>query len=283
MLRKILTAAVAALGVGLALVGVKPAAASTLRCTSTESCGGATSAYTAKGALSLSVLKPDSTVNGGFGYWNEPVGVNSSGLADGSQDFTVYQESGERPGLGGVYGHGDYVVVYTPGGKVPDDPAFGGGGTQTAYCLSVQDVYRTVRGQLAQRWAAVLRGCDAAGRWGIPKFVSGTTSPEVPAVVGAPDPYQLWAPVEVSGPALEFQDVALNTASYRHGFGGSNFVLDDTAFGGAGTQGLAYPENDGLNQKWSIDGCTKPVTVFNTAYYNCAAGPAPAPTVTVTP
>jgi len=253
--------------------------AATLQCTSTESCGGAALQYSAKGALDLSVLSPDSNTNGGFGYWNEPVGVNSAGLSNGSQDFTVYQEYGEPTGQGGSYGHGNYVVAYTPGGKTPDDPAFTGktSGTQTAYCVSVQDVYRKVGGKLAQRWALVLRNCDVSGLWGSAVFTPGKTSTDSPAVVKNADPYQLWAPVEVSGSALEFQDVALNSAGYRHGFGGKNFVMDDTASGGAGTQAIAYPENDGANQKWSIDGCTKPVTVFNTSYYNCPAGPSPAP------
>ena len=77
------------------------------------------------------------------------------------------------------------------------------------------------------------------------------------------------------GPYLEFQDVALNSQHYRHGYGGSNFVMDDRALGGSGTWGLAFPENDQLNQKFTINGCTSPIDKFNTAYFNCATGATP--------
>lgn len=269
--KALVVGALVAGGLSVAVPAVQ-ANAATLRCTSTESCGGATLADTAKGTLSLSVLKPDASINDGFGYWNEPVGVSTAGSAEGTQDFTVYQQSGESTGMGGVYGHGNYAVVYTPGGKTPNDTAFGGTGSETAYCLSVQDLYRTVRGQKVQRWATVLRNCNAQVGRSAPAFTPGTRSPEVASVVSNPNPYQLWAPVEVSGPDLEFQDVALNNSTLRHGYtGGKNFVLDDTGFGGSGTQAIAYPENDGLNQKFQIDGCTKPITVFNQAYYDCAS------------
>lgn len=267
--RKLLAAA-GIIAAGVALAGASPAGAATLKCTSTTSCGGATLEYMAKGPLSLAVLAPDQTVNGGFGYWNEHVGFTTSGATDGTQDFTVFQDTGTGTGVGkgGVYGLGDYVVMYTPGGVQP--PA-----GDTAYCLSVEDTYPVVAGRTVQRWALVLRNCDATGPWGTPAFTtSAAVAPSVFAgeqTVANPDPYQLWAPVEVSGPALEFQDVALNFQSFRHGWGGQNFVLDDRAFGGSGTWGLAFPENDGTNQKDVIDGCTPPITTFNAQYYTCAS------------
>jgi hypothetical protein len=251
-------------------------------------CGGATLAYAAKGDLALAVLSPDANTNGGFGYWNESVGfATQDGLnASGAQDFTVFQVSGQTTGQGGQFAHGDYVVMYTPGGKLADDTVLGGTGSQTAYCLSVQDVYRTVRGvPNQQRWPTVLRPCSSyAGgplERGTPEFVKPNGS--VPGSVINADPYQLWSPVQVSGSYLEFQNVGLNNSSYyRHNFGGFNFVLDDTANGGSGTQALAFPENDQLNQKDRIIGCSLPITVFNQVYYTCPNG-APNPVVTSTP
>ena len=255
------------------------AQASSLSCTGKTACGGATLAYAVKGTLALAVLAPDPNTNGGFGYWNEPAGVNTEDYPSGTgaQDFTVAQVSSEAsPGHGGQFGFGEYIAIYTPGGNLPNDTWLGGNGTQTAYCLSVQDLYRTVRGQRVQRWATVLRPCDtfAGGilQDGQPVFIPVSPSNTTPKVTNA-DPYQLWAPVEVAGQFFEFQDIGLdNSSSYRHGYGGVNFVLDDTAFGGAGTQGLAYPENDQLNQQWKGIGCSLPLTAFNPAYFNCPTG-----------
>src|SRR6185437_2564041 len=100
MARKYLAAAGAAalvLGLGLGL----SASASTLQCVAQESCGGADLAFTGHGALSLAALAPDQTLNGGFGYNDEHVGFTSSNASDGSQDFTVFQDSSETvPGKG---------------------------------------------------------------------------------------------------------------------------------------------------------------------------------------
>jgi len=273
--------ALLALG-GLGIVA-SPANASTLLCVAHESCGGADLAFTGHGQLSLAALNPDNTINSGFGYNNEKVGFTTSGASNGTQDFTVFQDSTERTGLDGVYGHGNYTVMYTRGGNLPFDLSKGtknedGSVTVTAddetsipYCVSVEDTYPTVNGKVVQRWSLVLRNCFA---WPNTEFViggktAGAGGTELPDKVINPNLYQLWAPTEVPGPFLEFQDVALNTAHFRHGFGGHNFVMDDRGWGGSGTWGIAYPENDQLNQEFTIIGCTEPVTVFNTAYYNC--------------
>lgn len=288
-------AALLAFGLGLT------ASASTLSCVGQESCGGADLAFTGHGNLSLAALGADHTLNGGFGYNDEHVGFASSGASDGTQDFTVFQDSSEAvPGKGGVYGFGNYVVMYTPGGHLPFDVTglprnSDGSVTVTAndetfvpYCVSVEDTYPKVNGKTAQRWALVLRNCFA---WSGTSFTIGgksltgapvvnptptpavTTTPapaEVEDTVTHPDLYQVWAPTEVPGPFLEFQDVALNSTHWRHGFTtGHNFVMDDRGWGGSGTWGLAYPDQGQLNQEFTIIGCTKPVTVFNNAYFNC--------------
>lgn len=267
-------------GAAAGAVTATSASASSLSCTAKTACGGATLAYAVKGNLALSVLSPDPNTNGGFGYWNEPVGVNTEDYPSGTglQDFTVYQVFDELTGFGGQFGYGEYAVVYTPGGNLPlGDTAFGGTGTQQAFCLSVQDLYRWVRGHYVQRWATVLRPCDTY-YGGIlqsahPAFTNASGAKPGTVAAGSADPYQLWAPVEVAGQFFEFQNIGLDNSSfYRHGYGGQNFVLDDTGFGGAGTQGLAFQENDGANQQWKGIGCTAPLTAFNKAYYNCPTG-----------
>jgi len=263
---KIAAVALGVLAVGGTVALTAPSShASTLSCTSTTSCGGADLAYTGKGNLSLAVLSPDNTINGGFGYNNEQVGFTTSGATNGTQDFTVFQDSTE-PGIaqGGVYGHGNYVVMYTPGGHEANLDS-----NQLQYCVSVEDTYPTVGGKVVQRWSLVLRNCDATGHTSF--YANGNEGLSGEKVVSHPNPYQLWAPTEVPGPNLEFQDVALNSTSFKHGFSaGKNFVMDDRAWGGSGTWGLAYPENDQQNQKFTIIGCSAPVTAFNTAYYDCA-------------
>jgi len=262
-------AGVLALGFGTALATV--ASAATSSCTKTESCGGADLAFTGHGNLSLAVLNPDSNVNGGFGYNNEKVGFTTSGALDGTQDFTVFQDATEvpnpGPGLGGVYGYGNYVAMYTPGGSRANTAT-----GQIQYCISVEDTYPVVNHKTVQRWSLVLRNCNATGKSTFSTGTHATDTPptgEVEATVSNPNPYQEWAPTEVPGTFLEFQDVALNSQHYRHGYGGGNFVMDDRGFGGSGTWGLAYPENDQSNQEFTIIGCTQPVTVFNKAYYQC--------------
>lgn len=273
--------AAAALGLtaaaGLAFAAV-PAHASTLSCTSQESCGGADLNFSGHGPLSLSVLDRTS-VNGGFGVNNERVGFNTSGLHNGTQDFTVFQESGETPGHGGVYGFGNYTVMFTPGGVLPlnshtpgSTATDAGNGASVAYCLSVEDTYPIVNHHIVQRWSLVLRNCFAKPGT---TFTVGSHAPgETEAMVHNPNRYQEFAPTETSDGFLKFQDVALNSSHFRHGFGGQNFVIDDRGFGGPGTWGIVFPEKDVTqnvtNQEFTIIGCTQPVTVFNSQYFDCA-------------
>ena len=280
------TAAVLALGLAVPALTAGTASASSLSCTSSPSCGGATLLYSAKGSLDLSVLNPDPNTNGGNGYWNEEVGFGLSSTSSLAEDFRVAQVTSGNPfylpgvtntvAKGGSYGLGDYVAIFDPSGK----PA----SMATSLCLSVEDTYPVVRGHVAQRWALVLRGCNQviSGFQGTPAFTApattgaGSTTDEW--TVANPDPYQVWSPVETGNPAsLEFQNVGLNNASLRHGYAGDNFVIDDRGFGGAGTWGLAFPENDGLNQRFTINGCSDPVASFNPVYWNCVTGPPAAP------
>jgi len=80
--------------------------------------------------------------------------------------------------------------------------------------------------------------------------------------------YQVWAPVQGSA-GLELINESLS-GGFRHGgTGNTPYVLDDRGNGGSGTWGLAYPENDGLNQQFTIVGCTEPITGLNTGYQLC--------------
>jgi hypothetical protein len=265
-----------------AAVPVTGAKAASISCTTTPSCGGATLMYSAKGSLDLAVLSPDASTNGGFGYWSEHVGFSTSTINNPYEDFIVAQQSGEVVGKGGAYGLGNYAVFLAPAGHVPDDINFGGTGSQTAYCISVMDTYPTVRGKVVQRWALVLRSCDTivAGARAPPKFCppssqrqpEGCNNPTDEWVVINPNPYQTWSPTQGAANTLLFQNLGLNMASLRHGFGGKNFVMDDRANGGNGTWGIAYPENDQPNQRFSkINACTDPVKQFNPIYWACVS------------
>ena len=240
--------------IALLLSVITAASGATNSCVNTESCGGATLALATHGSLSLAVLGYDSTVNGGFGYNNEHVGFTTSGAANGTQDFTLARSGSSA----GQYGNGVFVLEFTPGGQQP--PA-----GDLAYCVSVQDTYPTVGGKVVQRWAAVLRFC---GAWG-GVITPGVKSPESPASIANADTYQLWAPVEVAGNYLQLEDVALNDQHLRHGFSGSDFVLDDRALGGDGTWALAFPNHFGPNQEGVATGCTKPITTFNPHDFSC--------------
>ena len=80
--------------------------------------------------------------------------------------------------------------------------------------------------------------------------------------------YQVWAPVSGSA-GLEMINESLSGGFKNGGTGNTPYVLDDKGFGGTGTRALAFPENDGLNQQFSIVGCTEPITGLNTSYALC--------------
>ena len=166
-------------GLALAAAGAvtaSGASATTLTCTQTKAsfttpygCGGLELQYTAKGIL-------DMAADGS--YWNAPVRAKTESLTDTSEDWTVFAVGGVT--TGGEADLGSYVAMFTPNGVIPGGCGAPGGAyvacgaagasltvtpSPSDYCLSVEDVYRTVHGQHVQRWAGVLRPCfaDAGG------------------------------------------------------------------------------------------------------------------------
>lgn len=263
------------------------ASATTLTCTQTANtfvtpygCGGLESQFAGRGSLSLAVLGT-STVNNVVGnYSNSPVGVKLTSLTDTTQDFTVFAINGLTNGGEGDLG--SYVAMYTPNGHIPGGCTLTGPCSATNdvvkespldFCISVQDYYPIVRHQRVQRWRTVLRNCFISASdpnrdvFGTPGFVLGNGTN--PNAVTNPNLYQTWSPTTGSV-GLFLVNKALHYPWARHGWGSNApYVLDDTAFGGSGTQSIAFPENDGINQLWQILGCTPPVTDLNTQYQLC--------------
>jgi hypothetical protein len=283
--RHVLAAATAA---GLLVLGLAAlpgtAKATSLTCTNLNNaltspigCGGLQFAGTAHGTLDVAA---------GGDYWNAHVNAALDSTSDPFEDFTVFALGGsttDGPGALGIY-----VAMYTPLGKVSgfkiDTLPAGYTGTETVgtvytneypapgstftaepndYCLSVESGSTGPRH--AQRWHVVLRTCSTNGTFTYGNDASGTASVISSVSASAANRYQLWAPVTGLHGLLFIND------SLSHGFksGNTPYVLDDAAFGGAGTWLLAYPENDGLNQEGSILGCTQPVTLLSTSYASC--------------
>jgi hypothetical protein len=276
-------AAATLLGAGLAALP-GPASATSLTCTNTNGamtapigCGGLQFAYTAKGTLDVAA---------GGDYWNAHVVAAADSTSNPAEDFTVFALNGsttDGPGSLGIY-----VAMYTPLGKVSgfkiDSLPAGYAGTEAVgtvytneypapgstftaepndYCMSVEGVDNGPHGAL--RYRVVLRTCATNG-----VFTYGNDAPGAANVVNSvsssrANAFQLWAPVTGQNGLLFVNDSL--SRGFRHG--NTPYVLDDAAFGGAGTWLLAYPENDGLNQEGSILGCTQPVTLLNTSYANC--------------
>jgi hypothetical protein len=282
------------------------ASATTLTCTNVANatlppvgCGGAQLAYQSKGVLDLAVLGQGSTSGN---YWNSPVGFLTDSTSAAREDFTVFAVNGSiTDGPGGL---GEYVAMYTPDGNVPSftGTVKGVHGTYSnttpdigtsfnpgtnVYCLSVENLNNGPKGAL--RWRTVLRTCNTNGSF---EYGNNSECP-TPVITVTPDVttaavtctsynsvsssranrYQIWSPVSGST-GLEMINESLSF-DHPHGTNPSNtpYVLDDTAFGGTGTWGLAYPENDGLNQQVSVIGCTDPLkgleALLPSTYYNC--------------
>ncbi|MDE3076846.1 MAG: hypothetical protein KGJ86_15630 [Chloroflexota bacterium] len=284
----IIAAALAAALAGGAAAAAVPAGATTLTCTGSQNqalppfgCGGAQLAYTAKGTLDLAVLGTGSSTGN---YWNSPVGVLTDSQSASREDFTVFAVDGDTSdGPGSL---GEYVAMYTPGGKIASFTQAGvvhtnavpAAGRFTAgtnvYCVSVENL-NDGPGH-AVRWHAVLRNCNTNGTFSYgnngqcapapgPVVTTACATTDNSVSAGRANQFQVWAPV--SGAAGLLLVNSSLSREFRHG--NTPWVLDDRSFGGSGTGALAFPENDGLNQQWSIIGCTEPVTQLNTSYALC--------------
>jgi hypothetical protein len=259
-------AAGAILTAGLALTGATTAHATTLTCTNTASattdpigCGGLQSAFTAHGTLDMAVL---GTGTASGNYYNSPVGVQTDSQANVREDFTVFAVGGATSGGPGNLGR--YVAMYTPDGKIPGFTAQPAPGTtftanSSDLCLSVVSENNGPKG--AARWNAVLRNCNTNGTF----TMGNDTTVENAVTAGHANAWQEWAPVTGASGLLMVND------TLSHGFRSGNVqnVLDIKGNGGPGTALLAYPENDGLNEQWSIIGCTQPADVLSTGYQFC--------------
>jgi hypothetical protein len=237
----------------------------------------------------------------GMGTGTQPDGTSLTLTADGNQfdaavrvqaydpsnslqDFTVFQVCdtviGTRTpadpcGSGTtaknpVNGQGEYIAMLTPDGTSTDWPPSSPslGDASNDFCLSVTEVTRTVNKKPAKRWVTVLRNCAVdAG------FIPG--KPDTPADAGTPgvvtgnvNPWQVWSPIAsgASGYVLAEDYLSDN-------FKNTPYVLDDSGYGGAGTQQLAYPLKDPSqnvsNQVWKVVGCTNPVVDLTPGFYSC--------------
>lgn len=272
--RRLLAAAAIPLAVGLAVgAAVAPSAsATTLTCTHSAGattvpigCGGLQSALTTHGTLDMAVL---GTANANGNYFNSPVGVKTDSQGSVREDFTVFALGGNITGnLGGL---GAYVAMYTPNGHIQNWTHISGptGVSQPApgehfnagfsdFCLSVTQIPNGPHG--AMRWNAVLRNCSTNG-----EFVMGDNAAVSPiensVSFSFANRWQLWAPTTGAN-GLEMVNVSL------HNHFNVPYVLDIKGAGGDGSRLLAYPTHNGLNEEWSIIGCTHPADLLNVGSY----------------
>jgi hypothetical protein len=252
----------------MALAGATWASATTLTCTHTAGattvpigCGGIQSALASHGTLDLAVLGTGTATGN---YFNSPVGVRLDSQSSVREDFTVFAVGGAI--TGGPGNLGKYVAMYTPDGKIPGftvQPAANTSFTANSsdLCLSVVQKNNGPRGAL--RWNTVLRNCNTNGTF----HIGGNTTPadENSVTSGHANAYQVWAPVTgANGLLFVNQSLSRNFHS-----GNTQYVLDIKGSGGDGSALLAFPENDQLNEEWSVVGCTHPADVLSTGYAFC--------------
>jgi hypothetical protein len=220
----------------------------------------------------------------GGNQFNAAVDVNYYDPTNSNQDWTVFQYClsviGTRtptdpcgsgvPAKNPVNGQAEYIAMLTPDGVSTDWPAttIAQGDAANDYCLSVEDVTRTVDKKPARRWVTVTRNCSVDS-----EFWPG--QPDTPADAGTPgvvtgdiNPWQVWSPV-----AEGTNGYALAEDYLSDNFKNTPYVLDDAGYGGPGTQELAYPAKDSTdnttNQVWKVIGCTNPVVSLTPGFWNC--------------
>ena len=253
----------AVLAAGLGLAAATASQATTLTCTNIAGatvvpigCGGARSATTAHGDLDMAVI---GTANSSGNYFNSPVGVKAESLGAPREDFTVFALAGSI--TGGIGGLGSYVVMYTPAGRVPGFPA-GQPAANTNFtpnfsdfCVSVTQIPNGPHGVL--RWNAILRNCNTNGTFHMGNNTAGN---ENSVSFSHANRWQLWSPV-LDANGLEFVNVSL------HNKFNVPWVLDIKGSGGDGSRLLAFPSHNGLNEQWSLIGCTHPADELNVGSY----------------
>jgi hypothetical protein len=72
--------------------------------------------------------------------------------------------------------------------------------------------------------------------------------------------WQLWAPT-LDANGLEFVNVSL------HNKFNVPYVLDIKGSGSDGSALLAFPSHNGLNEQWTLIGCTHPADLLNVGSY----------------
>ena len=192
--------------------------------------------------------------------FNAKVVIDPYDTSNTLQDWTVFTVAGAH---NPIDGNAEYVAMLTPNGQ------FAGAGANDSanLCLSVDKVRRTVNHHRVWRWVTLLRSCQAGGGANFTPGHPDTTAGGVAGTVSSANPWQVWSPI-----ASGTNGYVLAEDFLSQNFHNTPYVLDDSGFGGAGTQQIAYPEKDptdSKNQVWKVIGCTNPVTSLTPGFYNC--------------
>lgn len=288
----------AVLGLGaLSAVAVPGAQATTATCTNVAippappvGCGGVYLPGLGTGT------QPDSsslTLSAAGKFWNSKVVVEPYSPSDSTEDFTVFQVcktvAGTRTAampcgatgaaaIDPLSGRDEFVAMYTPLGKNLDGNAIPANTTGTANPMDAANAIDNlcVSVEKPPGWMhywVVLRTCSTYGSMFYGGGADTTADNGVPGVVtsmtsaAGANPFQIFSPIPVMGGYVLAED-AISNGFHSHN---SLEVLNDTAFGGAGTWQMLYPETDTANAIWAVIGCTNPVTLLTPGFFACPA------------